>query len=76
MASFIRKFYEASLNSFPSVTCWGTGSPFREFMHVDDLGDAAVFVLENWDPNSINAPLDENNNKLTNLRFLAPETNS
>ncbi len=67
MASFIRKFYEASLNSFPSVTCWGTGSPHREFMHVDDLGDAAVFVLENWDPNSINAPLDENNNKLTIL---------
>jgi len=67
MASFIRKFYEASLNSLPSVTCWGTGNPLREFLHVDDLGDAVVFVLENWDPNSINAPIDENNNKLTIL---------
>lgn len=53
MASFIRKFYEASINSLPSVTCWGTGSPLREFLHVDDLGDAVVFALENWDPNSI-----------------------
>ncbi len=67
MASFIRKFYEASINSSPTVNCWGTGNPRREFMHVDDLGDAAVFVLENWDPNSINAPVDENNNKLTIL---------
>ena len=34
----------------PSVTCWGTGSPLREFLHVDDLGEASVFVLENWSP--------------------------
>ena len=67
MASFIRKFYEASTNSLPSVTCWGTGKPLREFLHVDDLGEAVVFALENWDPSSINAPKDENNNKLTIL---------
>ena len=58
MASFIRKFYEASEKSLPSVTCWGTGMPLREFLHVDDLGDAAVFVLENWYPSSNNAPKD------------------
>ena len=34
----------------PSVTCWGTGSPLREFLHVDDLGDAVVFCLEKWYP--------------------------
>ena len=67
MASFIRKFYEASINSSPTVKCWGTGSPLREFLHVDDLGDAVVFALENWDPSSKNAPKDENNNKLTTL---------
>ena len=67
MASFIRKFYEASINSSPSVICWGTGNPLREFLHVDDLGDAVVFALENWDPNSKNAPKDKNNNKLTTL---------
>ena len=69
MASFIRKFYEASINSLPSVTCWGTGKPLREFLHVDDLGDAVVFVLENWDPSSVNAPKDENNNSLTILNI-------
>ncbi len=64
MASFIRKFYEASKNSLPSVSCWGTGNPLREFLHVDDLGEAVVFALENWDPSSINAPKDEKNNTL------------
>ncbi len=64
MASLIRRFYEASKYSLSSVTCWGTGAPFREFMHVDDLGDAVTFVLENWDPDSKNAPLDKFNNPL------------
>ena len=67
MASLIRKFCEASKNSNQSVTCWGTGSPFREFLHVDDLGDAAVFALENWDPSASNAPLDSDGKPLTIL---------
>ncbi len=67
MASLIRKFYEASSNSLPSVTCWGTGNPLREFLHVDDLGNAVVFLLENWDPGSLNAPKDSKNNNLTIL---------
>ena len=67
MASFIRKFYEASENSSPSVTCWGTGEPLREFLHVDDLADAVLFALENWDPSSINAPKDQNNMPLNIL---------
>ncbi len=49
MAAFIRKFYEAKINNLSSVTCWGSGSPFREFMHVDDLAEAVKFVLENWE---------------------------
>ena len=67
MASLIKKFYKASKNSIPSVTCWGTGKPLREFLHVDDLGEAVVFALENWDPNSKNGPKDNNNNPLTIL---------
>ena len=46
MASLIRKFYEASINSSPEVKCWGTGSPLREFLHVDDLAEACVFLME------------------------------
>ena len=58
MASLIKKFCEASVSSIKSVTCWGTGAPLREFLHVNDLGEAVVFTLENWDPNSSDAPLD------------------
>jgi GDP-L-fucose synthase len=32
------------------VTCWGTGTPLREFLHVDDLGEACVIALEQWSP--------------------------
>ena len=50
MAAFIRRFSEAKERIESTVTCWGSGSAFREFMHVDDLGDAVLFVLENWGP--------------------------
>ena len=65
--ALIRKFYEAKVNSYPSVTCWGTGEPFREFMHSKDLGDACVFALENWDPDSADAPKDQNGDPITFL---------
>ena len=66
-ASFIRKFYDASKANLPTVTCWGTGSPFREFMHVHDLGNAVLFALEYWSPDSENAPLDSKGVPLTLL---------
>ena len=46
MASFIRKFSEAAAANLNSVSCWGTGSPRREFMHVDDLADAIAFLVQ------------------------------
>ena len=64
MASLIRKFYKASKESLNSVTCWGTGSPFGEFLHVNDLANAVVFVLENWNPDHKNAPKDKNGQPL------------
>jgi GDP-L-fucose synthase len=42
----IRKFHEAKENSLDSVTVWGTGSPKREFLHVEDLARACVFLME------------------------------
>jgi len=50
MAALIRKFYEAVKNSQKEVICWGSGEPMREFLHVDDLGAAATFILEKWSP--------------------------
>ncbi len=67
MAALIRRFYNASVNNLQSVTCWGSGKPLREFMHVDDLGEAVVFALENWDPNSKNAPSNKKGEKLSFL---------
>ena len=69
MASLIRKFHEATKYSLPKVVCWGSGQPFREFMHVDDLADGVVFALQYWDPNSKNAPLDKEGNPLTILNI-------
>ena len=64
MASLLKKFCYASHNKISKVICWGSGDPLREFMHVDDLGNAVVFSLENWNPSKENAPLDKNGNPL------------
>lgn len=49
LPALIRKFHEAKVNNEPSVELWGTGSPRREFMFVDDLADAVVFLMGNCD---------------------------
>ena len=48
MPAMIRKFHEAKVNDAPSVELWGTGTPLREFLYVDDMADACVFLLENY----------------------------
>ena len=50
LPALIRRFHEATESGETSVTCWGTGTPLREFLHVDDLGEACVFALEHWQP--------------------------
>lgn len=47
-AALIRRFHEAKVSGAPVVKVWGTGTPRREFMHVDDLADACVFAAKNW----------------------------
>ena len=51
LPALIRRFYEATLKHKKSVTCWGSGLCRREFLHVDDLADACLFVLNKWDCN-------------------------
>ena len=50
LPALIRRFHEAAQANASTVTCWGTGTPLREFLHVDDLGEACVFALEHWQP--------------------------
>lgn len=48
LPAMLRKFHEAKVNGDASVELWGTGSPLREFLYVDDMADACVFLLENY----------------------------
>ena len=50
LPALIRRFHEAAESNASNVVCWGTGSPLREFLHVDDLGEACVFALKHWYP--------------------------
>lgn len=49
MPALIRKFHEAKVNDLPTVEIWGSGKPLREFLYVDDMADACVFLMENYD---------------------------
>ncbi len=53
LPALIRKFHTARENGDTSVTLWGSGKPLREFLHVDDLADACLFLLENYDDEEI-----------------------
>ena len=53
LPALIRKFHEAKLEERPEVTIWGTGTPRREFLHVDDLASAAVFLMQHYDEGEI-----------------------
>ncbi len=48
LPALIRKFHEAKEQDKPNVEIWGTGTPRREFMHVDDLAEAAIFLMNNY----------------------------
>ena len=67
LPALIKKFYKAKLNNEEEVICWGTGSPLREFLHVSDLAEACLFVLENWDIKSDTALIDDFGQKLSFL---------
>ncbi len=51
--ALIRKFHDAKMRADDSVTVWGSGKPRREFLHVDDMASAAVFLMEHYDSSEI-----------------------
>jgi GDP-L-fucose synthase len=53
LPALIRKFHEAKINNSPTVEVWGTGSVFREFLHVDDLAEACVHLIKTYSENEI-----------------------
>jgi GDP-L-fucose synthase len=52
LPALIRKFHEARVGNGSPVVIWGTGAPRREFLHVDDLADACLFLLDNYEEES------------------------
>lgn len=51
LPALIRRFHEAKETEIGKVTCWGTGTPFREFLYVDDLADACIYLMNNYSGN-------------------------
>lgn len=53
LPAMIRKFHEAKINNQPEVTIWGTGKPRREFLHTDDLAEAVLFLMKQYDESGL-----------------------
>ncbi len=69
--ALIRKFHDAKENNLNYVECWGSGTPFREFLYVDDLAEACIFILEKWsDPNFTR--IDNNGKEINWLNIGSP----
>jgi len=67
LPALINRFHEAKQSGAAYVKCWGSGNPLREFLHADDLGEACVFALENWNPDAKDAAKDTNGEALAFL---------
>ncbi len=67
LPSLIRKFHFAKEKNIPYLTCWGSGNVLREFLFVDDLSDAILVALKEWDPSLKDAPKLDDNSMLTYL---------
>ena len=80
LPAMLKKIYDAKVLGLGEINCWGSGSPLREFLHVDDLADASIFILENIssenkifydEKNSFNGILNIGCGKEISIRELA-----
>ena len=67
-AAMIKKFHDAKINNIDTVNLWGDGSPYREFLHVDDLSDALLYIMNNY---SDEEPLNIGTSKDLTIKELA-----
>ena len=73
LPALIKKISIAKKFSEENVSCWGTGNPLREFLHVDDLAKACIFLLEKWNPSLKIDPKHSEHNYLTYLNIGSGE---
>jgi len=71
MAALIHKFHEAKINNAPQVVVWGTGKPRREFLYVDDMADACLYLMEKYDASDIGEFVNIGVGKDITIRELA-----
>ena len=70
LPAMLKRFYDAKTRGMDEISCWGSGSPLREFLHVDDLADATIFILENISSeNKIFYDKKDNFNGILNVGF-------
>ena len=60
----MRRFHDAKINNDHEVKVWGSGNAMREFLYVDDLADACIFILEKWNLAFNKVPLDQNGEEI------------
>ncbi len=71
LPALIRKFHEAKINEQPQVEIWGTGTPLREFLYVDDLADACVFLMEHCHVSDLEGFVNIGTGRELSIRDLA-----
>ena len=67
LPAMLSRFHRAKLRGDQIVNCWGSGSPLREFLYADDLGEACVFALQRWSAIATDSPCDESGKPLAFL---------
>ncbi|MCM3701056.1 GDP-L-fucose synthase [Paenibacillus macerans] len=73
LPALMRKIHEAKTNGSETVTIWGSGTPLREFLHVDDLADACVYLMENHSAEEIDTFVNIGTGKEISIRELAEQ---
>lgn len=73
LPALLRKIHEAKASGKPSVTVWGSGTPLREFLHVDDLADACVYLMERYDAEDIGEFVNVGTGEEISIRGLAEQ---